>query len=419
MRTTTRPRRISLSAKPDEVAAALRHLPGFIWLDTSGRVPEADREQALSIIAAIPQAILSGHICQPGPLQHALAAFPPEADLGFPSAGLFGWVEYDGGYRFACCRNVLVYRHATEEWFESGDLLCHADFQTTRARWPGVEFHPELERSEFLHMVRRAQEYIASGDIYQVNLAQSWSAEWDRGVDPFAFHLRLRELSPAPYAAYLSLASRCLISSSPESFLRMSGQGIRTRPIKGTRPRHPDPDTDERIRQELVTSSKERAELVMITDLLRNDLGMVCEYGSVKVTGLLEPERYEQVHHMVSTVTGTMREKIDHVQALAACFPGGSITGAPKKRAMQVIHELERVPRGLYTGAVGYFGAGGESQFNIAIRTVALHNKAWFHAGAGIVADSVPEQEWEETLQKAAGVLAAAAPDLRQGSSRK
>jgi anthranilate/para-aminobenzoate synthase component I len=194
----------------------------------------------------------------------------------------------------------------------------------------------------------------------------------------------------------------------------MSGRHILTRPIKGTRPRMESPAEDERQALELTTSPKEIAELVMITDLERNDLGHVCEFGSVTASQLLHLERYAQVFHLVSTVEGTLREEISQVEALATCFPGGSISGAPKKRALEIIRELESAPRGLFTGAIGYFGYNGESQFNIAIRTVAIHRDesgrglAEFHVGAGITADSHPEREWEETLHKAAGILQAA-----------
>jgi anthranilate/para-aminobenzoate synthase component I len=189
----------------------------------------------------------------------------------------------------------------------------------------------------------------------------------------------------------------------------MSGRHIRTRPIKGTRPRRADSGADQKSAFDLVTSPKEIAELVMITDLERNDLGKICEYGTVNVSELVKLERYEQVFHLVSTVVGELRAEIDHVAALRSCFPGGSITGAPKMRAREIIGELEPVPRGLYTGAIGYFGFNRESQFNIAIRTVVIEEKiARFHTGAGIVADSIPEREYQETLDKAAGILLAA-----------
>ena len=199
-----------------------------------------------------------------------------------------------------------------------------------------------------------------------------------------------------------------VVSSSPEQFLRLSGSHIQTRPIKGTRPRSADATRDAQLTYELQTSSKEMAELVMITDLLRNDLGRVCEFGSVQVPELVRLERFPQVQHLVSTVEGRLRPDITHLAALAACFPGGSITGAPKIRAMEIIDELEPVARGPYTGALGYLGFNRESQLSIVIRTaVCQGGKAFFHAGAGIVADSVPEAEYEETLAKARGFLAA------------
>jgi anthranilate/para-aminobenzoate synthase component I len=255
-------------------------------------------------------------------------------------------------------------------------------------------------------MVRSAQEYIAAGDIYQVCLAHRFRAPCEE--NPWPLYLALRTASPAPHAAYLHLGDETVLSSSPECFLKMSGRSILTRPIKGTRPRQQDSSDDARQALELTTSPKEIAELVMITDLERNDLGSVCEYGSVSATQLLHLKRYAQVFHLVSTVEGMLRSEISHVEAMAACFPGGSISGAPKKRALEIIDELEPVPRGLFTGAIGYFGYHGESQFNIAIRTLLIRDgMAEFHVGAGITTDSHPESEWEETLHKAAGILQA------------
>jgi anthranilate/para-aminobenzoate synthase component I len=206
-------------------------------------------------------------------------------------------------------------------------------------------------------------------------------------------------------SAWLSLDDREILSSSPESFLKISGRGIETRPIKGTRPRFPDPDEDLRSAYELQTSAKEIAELVMITDLLRNDLGRVCEFGSVRVEEMLHLETLAQVHHLVSTVTGTLRSNIDAIDALAESFPGGSITGAPKLRAMEIIRDIEQTPRGIYCGAIGWLGYNGESSFNIAIRTLIRQNdRLIYQVGAGIVADSDPEKEYDETLHKAAGI---------------
>jgi aminodeoxychorismate synthase component I len=413
MLTVARPQRRSLTQTPEEVAASLRHLPGFVWLDTSGRCPDADRDAAMSLIAACPLRVLRGHIGNAAELEQALASLAGNSaaavDWGFPLGGLIGMVDYDGTYCFGLYPQVIIYRHHSGEWYETGDLLSLAQPAEIPVLTTLPALAPEIDREAFGRMVSSAQEYIRAGDIYQVNLSHRFRAAWPAAQDPFALYLRLREASPAPQAAYLAAGGRAVLSSSPESFLRMSGRGIRTRPIKGTRPRFADPVADERSLRELMTSAKERAELVMITDLLRNDLGRVCEFGSVRVTGLLQPESYEQVHHLVSTVQGTLCPDISHPAALAACFPGGSITGAPKIRAMQIIRELEPCPRGLYTGAIGIFGTNGESHFNIAIRTLIIENgAASFHSGAGIVADSVAELEWEETLHKAAGILTAA-----------
>ena len=261
-------------------------------------------------------------------------------------------------------------------------------------------------RAEFLDRLATVQRYIRAGDIYQVNLAQRLSAPcpWTG----WEFFERLAAVSPAPFSAFLDCDDFQVASSSPEMFLRLSGSHIQTRPIKGTRPRDHDPNRDAQFTYELQTSAKEMAELVMITDLLRNDLGRVCEYGSVQVPELVRLERYPQVQHLVSTVEGRLRPEVTHFAALAACFPGGSITGAPKIRAMEIIDELEPVARGPYTGCHGYLGFNRESQLAITIRTaVCKPGRAWFHAGAGIVADSVPAAEYDETLAKARGFVAA------------
>jgi aminodeoxychorismate synthase component I len=264
------------------------------------------------------------------------------------------------------------------------------------------EVRSNMTRAQYEAAVQRALDYIHQGDIYQVNLAQRLTAPL--ASTAWNFYNRLLESSPAPFAAYIDAGDFQLASSSPERFLRLSGAHIQTRPIKGTRPRDPDPTRDAQLTYELQTSAKEMSELVMITDLLRNDLGRVCEFGSVYVPELVRLERYPQVQHLVSTVEGRLRADVTHLRALAQCFPGGSITGAPKIRAMQIIDELETVTRGPYTGALGYLGFNRESQFSILIRTAVLKDgHAHFHAGAGIVADSNPVLEYEETLAKAAG----------------
>jgi para-aminobenzoate synthetase component 1 len=264
----------------------------------------------------------------------------------------------------------------------------------------------DLTRAEFLTAVERAQRYIRTGDIYQVNLSQRLTAPSEfSGWELFD---RLANVSPAPFSAFLDCGDFQIASSSPEQFLRLSGPHIQTRPIKGTRPRDADPTRDAQLAYELQTSTKELAELVMITDLLRNDLGKVCEFGSVQVPDLARLERFAQVQHLVSTVEGRLRKDVTHFAAFASCFPGGSITGAPKIRAMEIIDELEPISRGPYCGAIGYLGFNRESQLSITIRTaICKDGLAHFNVGAGIVADSNPEAEYEETLAKARGFFAA------------
>jgi len=269
-----------------------------------------------------------------------------------------------------------------------------------------------LSFAEFISKVEHAQRYIRAGDIYQVNLSQRLTAQSE--LSGWELFQKLSAVSPAPFSAFLDcgIGSRRrrfqITSSSPEQFLRMSGSHIVTRPIKGTRPRDADATRDAQLAYELQTSAKELAELVMITDLLRNDLGKVCEYGSVQVPELAKLEKFAQVQHLVSTVEGRLRRDVTHLAAFASCFPGGSITGAPKFRAMEIIDELEPISRGPYCGAIGYLGFNRESQLNIAIRTaLCCDGVAHFNVGAGIVADSNPAAEYEETLAKARGFFAA------------
>ena len=227
-----------------------------------------------------------------------------------------------------------------------------------------------FRRVDYLDAVNRALEYIAAGDVFQVNLSQRFAARGE--VVPLDLYLRLKERSPAPFAAYLQWDDLAVVGASPESFYQTRGDRLITRPIKGTRPRGRTPEEDGRLAVELRESPKDRAELTMIVDLERNDLGRICEYGTVRVAGPLEVESFAQVHHLVATVEGRLRPGTGPIDVIRAVFPGGSITGAPKIRAMQIIDELEPTRRSLYTGAVGYFGRGGTSGFNIAIRTLLV-----------------------------------------------
>ena len=397
--------RIAPGTTPAELALQLRGLEGFVFLDSSSDQGE------LSVLAARPSAVIRGNIHEPGCRERLRAHLRPtaDADIGLPAGGLFGCVDFDGHYTFGRYDDYLVYQHRDARWLQVGEGLPHEEVGVWDQSVPDLgEFEPSIGRARYLEMVERAQRYIAAGDIYQVNLAHKFRTAWRAGDDAFGLYLRLRECSPAPHSAFVDLGGRQVLSSSPETFVKMSGNLIRTRPIKGTRPRFRDAELDERAAYDLRTCQKENAELIMITDLGRNDLGQVSEYGSVQVIELLKLERFAQVFHLVSTIQGTLRPGVDHVEALWKCFPGGSISGAPKKRALEIIDELEPDPRGLYTGVIGYLGDNGESQFNIAIRTaVAEGDELSFHVGAGIVADSVPEKEYEETLHKAAGLLQA------------
>jgi len=388
-----------MAALPVEIASGWREEEGLVWLDSAS-------EAGISLLGRAPDLLLEGSSEDIHLLERELGGRRRRSpDLGMPEGAAVGYFRFDGSFRFGFYDRLFL--HAAEGWIGEPPLPeTQAPPASIPSTTPPPVFRPDMERETYLSMVRRAQEYVAAGDIYQVCLAHRFSAPF--AGDPWPLYLALREASPAPHAAYLRLGDETILSSSPECFLKMSGRRISTRPIKGTRPRRRDPGEDEREAFELKTSPKEIAELVMITDLERNDLGSVCEYGSVTATELLHLERYAQVFHLVSTVEGELRSDVSQVSAVAACFPGGSISGAPKKRALEIIRELEPVPRGLFTGAIGYFGYNGESQFNIAIRTVVIRDgKAEFHVGAGITADSVPEKEWEETLHKAAGILEA------------
>ena len=335
-----------------------------------------------------------------------------QADGPHPHGAAVGFFRYDGSFHFGFHpefqvlpegRNTPLWRERSAAW-ENIPVLG------------GTQWDCNLSAPAFEEIVRAAQEYIRSGDIYQVNLARRFETPFSGS--PYRLFEHLMERSPAPGAAFLDLGSTQILCASPELFLKIDGRRIVTRPIKGTRPRDRDPVRDQQLAYELITHPKELAELVMITDLMRNDLGRISEYGSVLVEELLQLEHFPQVHHLVSTVEGTLRAGMDPVAAVVACFPGGSISGAPKLRAMEIIAELEPDPRGLYTGAIGYFGFNGDAAFSMAIRTLLCEGgKLHFHTGSGITADSDPALECEETLHKARGLQLALASYLE--SERK
>ena len=271
-------------------------------------------------------------------------------------------------------------------------------------------------RAAYLKAVERVREYIFAGDIFQANLSQRFEAPLSEA--PWALYRRLRERNPAPFAAFLDFPGVAVLSASPERFLRVDTDcRVETRPIKGTRPRGVGPEHDAALGQALAESAKDRAENLMIVDLMRNDLSRVCAPGTVRVAELFALEQYATVHHLVSTIVGQLAPGADALDLLRAAFPGGSITGAPKLRAMEIIAELEPSRRGVYCGSIGYWSVTGELDTNIAIRTAIVRNgRVYFNAGGGIVADSDPADEYQETLDKARGLIdALAVPEINRG----
>ncbi len=362
------------------------------------------------------------------------------------SGGLVGYISYDavtaltegrvrageGGpaARFMLCTRGIVYDHVRgsctlfdnspisgddgreEAGARSGEILERmretvAEVTPKRngrrdppCRRENIRFSSSMNREEFEGSVRKAREYIASGDIFQVVLSRTISCPF-RG-DPRALYGAIRTINPSPYLYYLQFGDEAIAGSSPEMLVRVEGNSVQTVPIAGTRPRGKDPAEDDALAADLLSDPKERAEHLMLVDLARNDIGKVAAFGSVHVPEFMEVERFSHVQHIVSKVCGRLRPGCDRFDALAACFPAGTVSGAPKIRAMQIIAELEGRPRGLYAGAVGYAGFNGDLEFAIAIRTlVARGGKVEFSTGAGIVADSVPEKEFEETEAKA------------------
>ncbi|WP_065755433.1 aminodeoxychorismate synthase component I [Bradyrhizobium paxllaeri] len=286
------------------------------------------------------------------------------------------------------------------------------DFPATAGAW-----HSNFSREGYMAAVQRVIDLILAGDVFQANIAQRFSARLSSSFDPLAFYCRLRSLNPAPFAALLRYGKLTIASSSPERFLKLDGRQVETRPIKGTTARSADSKDDRRRAELLLASEKDRAENTMIVDLLRNDLSRVCTPQSVEVPALCALESYASVHHLVSTVTGELAVDEDAVTLLRACFPGGSITGAPKVRSMEIIAEIERVAREVYCGAIGFIGFNGHMDTNIAIRTVTIDDDlALFHAGGGITAMSDPEAEYEETLAKAQRIFDAFRADTPGGS---
>ncbi|NCC22051.1 MAG: aminodeoxychorismate synthase component I [Alphaproteobacteria bacterium] len=304
--------------------------------------------------------------------------------------------------------------HVIHTESEHDALILRAQVEKILENPPGIpplvvgdsEWRSNTPGALYKHKVRRVLDYIRAGDIFQANLSQRFEAKIPDGLDSFAHYCTLRRINPAPFAAYMNFGEVKISSASPERFIRVQDRAVETRPIKGTRPRFGDPNVDQLYLNELENSEKDRAENAMIVDLLRNDLSKVCEDHSVDVPSLFGLESFASVHHLVSTVTGSLRVDRSPVDLLKACFPGGSVTGCPKVRAMEIIEELEPNRRGPYCGALGYIGFNGDMDTSIAIRTLVYNRDTIsFQAGGGIVADSLPEAEYQETFDKAEAIF--------------
>jgi len=267
-----------------------------------------------------------------------------------------------------------------------------------------VRLESNFEKDTYISTIKKAKQYIKAGDIYQVNLSQRFRTTLP--MEAFNLYRILRAINPAPFASFLNYGRIKVLSASPERFIKKEGENIETRPIKGTRPRGKDIKNDKRLKEQLKKSIKDRAENLMIIDLERNDLGRISEYGSVHVSEFMSCEAYATVFHLVSTVRGILKKDIDAMDCLINCFPGGSITGAPKIRSMEIIEELEPVKRSIYTGSIGYISFTGDMDTSIVIRTMTVKDEdVYFHVGGGIVYDSDPEKEYEETLHKAKALI--------------
>ncbi|CAO4146975.1 aminodeoxychorismate synthase component I [Methylorubrum extorquens] len=444
---------------PVAAAARLARLPGLAFLDSAMRHDTLGR---VSVLAADPfarfcyrdgRATLDGRAVPGSPIAALRACLAPYRLAPRPDLpaipGAIGYLAYDLGAslervaaparRAGLTDDIAFNLYDTLLAVDHGRGTClliatgfpEADGPARAARaqarldafadwlaapseplpkWTGARltWRSNFSRQSYERAVEKVRDYIRAGDIYQANIAQRFAADLPPGFDPFAFYRRLRETNPATFGAYLDFEGLTVASSSPERFLKLEGRAVETRPIKGTVARDPDPARDAEIAAALQANPKERAENIMIVDLLRNDLSRVCEPGSVRVPTLCGLESYAGIHHLVSVVTGTLREGSDALDLIQKTFPGGSITGAPKLRAMDIITEIETDARELYCGAIGALGFDGSLDTSIAIRTVFMaKGQAVLQAGGGVTLLSEPGPEYEETLTKAARVFAA------------
>jgi para-aminobenzoate synthetase component 1 len=421
---------------PCDWFARIRHLPHPVLLDSCRDLADKGR---YDLIAAAPIKTLSQRTNASEDysqtlqnLLNELSAVENSLNLPF-YGGLIGWLDYELSYPQHQLATTKTTEHKLPnlhmglyEWAIINDhdqqqsLLvahpqCHADTlaaiksllldeQTTQDIASTFEltsdWQSNLDRSRYGRAFERIQQYIRAGDCYQINLAQRFHSQFTG--DPWQAYQQLRSVAAAPFSAFIPTDNGAILSLSPETFLRFDTDGnVETQPIKGTAPRLNDPKADQSMADALTQSAKNRAENLMIVDLLRNDLGQCCQAGSVTVNELFTLHSFATVHHLISRISGKLREDIHPLTMLKAAFPGGSITGAPKKRAMEIIAELEPNKRSIYCGAIGYLSRDGRGEFNIAIRTLLAENETIYcWAGGGIVSDSKENEEYEESLSK-------------------
>ena len=430
-------------ADPIPRLESVRALGAPVLLDSADRRNQLGRYSILcagpllQIIDDQPAAQVQQHL-RAALQQLGPARWPGDLRLPF-GAGLVGYLAYDYGRQLESLPCLARHDIALPDlsfglydWSVVSDhqlqrcwLVCHPQVPSARqqALLRQLDSHAaprqafslcepfaaEQGKSQYAEAFARVQDYIQAGDCYQINLAQRFSSRYQG--DPLSAYCALRERSPTPFSAYLEMAGGTLLSLSPERFIEVQNGRVETRPIKGTRPRGSSPQQDQALAEELQRCEKDRAENLMIVDLLRNDLGRSCEPGSIRVPELFSLESYPNVHHLVSSITGRLRSDSDAIDLLMRAFPGGSITGAPKIRAMQIIEELEPVRRSLYCGSVGYLGCEGQMDFNIAIRSLVCHEGSIYcWGGGGVVADSELDAEYQETLTKVGNLLDALQP---------
>jgi para-aminobenzoate synthetase component 1 len=393
--------------QPFDLAAGFHTEEYFAYLDSSRNDDEQGR---YSILAWRPKTVLRMKNENPFPaIDRLLKSGAGGGVIGYFSYDLFQYLEQYSNLKAVddlrlpdCCLmaydDVFVFDHQTQRWNSEPPRGRGAPIRCRSGR-----SESNMTREQYVSGVETALRYIGAGDIYQVNLSQRFSHSFEGS--PFALFSALRKINPSFYGAYLNCRDHAVISSSPELFLKKTGRMIETRPIKGTRPRGRNAEEDDVLKRELLASPKESAELTMVVDLERNDLGRICEYGSVEVAAHRYVDELPSLFHTISTVRGKLREDAGSVDILRATFPGGSISGCPKIRAIEIIDELEPTKRHVYTGSIGYFAPDGDFTLNIAIRTLTVSaGRLHYQVGSGIVADSDPEREYQETLDKAAAM---------------